>query len=85
MDNTYTGLQSRLAVIDERNRAGKVQRDKMLAKIKAEHGCDNLEELSAKKVTTEAELTKANTKLEDARLVATTAVEAVEQALAGGE
>ena len=74
-----------MAVIDERNRAGKVQRDKMLAKIKAEHGCDNLEELSAKKVTTEAELTKANTKLEDARLVATTAVEAVEQALAGGE
>jgi len=85
MDNTYIGLQSRLAVVEERNRANKEQRDKLLAKIKEEHGCKNLEELRAKQVTTQEELTKSSTKLEDARLVATTAVEGVEQALAGGE
>ena len=64
--STISEMQSRLATAKERNRANNERRQEVMAEIKEKFGCDSLEELKAKVVELEAELSKQKELLEQA-------------------
>ena len=83
MNDNYSQLQNRLAVATDRNNSNGERRAELLAKIKKEHGCDNLEELRALREKTVAELEELGEKREAAKQQAVEAVEEVEAAVMG--
>ena len=83
MNDSYSQLQNRLAVATDRNNSNGERRAELLAKIKKEHGCNNLEELRALRDKTATELEELEVKKETAKEQAVEAVTAVEQAVLG--
>lgn len=80
-NRSYADLQSRLAIATERNRANAERRNELLAKIKADFGCNNLEELRKLLVETEEKLNVAEADMAVAKENAEKAVAEVEAAL----
>jgi hypothetical protein len=81
MDNTYSELQRRLAVAEERNRVNAERRTQLMAEMKEEYGCDTVEQLKAYLAERQAELEKVTAELADAETKATEAVCNIERAL----
>lgn len=81
MNDTYTELQRRLTVAEERNRANIERRNELILKMKTEFGCETVSELEALLDKTRKELTETESILEHTEREAKTAVETVEKAL----
>lgn len=81
MSDSYTELQRRLTVAEERNRANAERRNALYEKMKDEHNCNSLAELEDLLAKKESELTETQAVLEQTEQEARRAVEAVESAL----
>ena len=81
MNDTYTELQRRLTVAEERNRANIERRNELIQKMKTEFDCETVSELEALLDKTRKELAETESILEHTEQEAKTAVETVEKAL----
>lgn len=83
MQDKYSELQQRFAIVTERNRANIERKNELLNKAKEKHGCANLEELEAKHSKEIKEREELKTSLERDLEVLENKLQKVESALQG--